>query len=61
MKVLWQHHGREEVTWEPEATMRAQYPQLFESGMNFEDEILYKGGGGGGESCNIPNYTLTVL
>ena len=24
--------------------MRAQYPQLFESGMNFEDEILFKGG-----------------
>ena len=27
--------------------MRAQYPQLFESGMNFEDIILFKGGGGG--------------
>ena len=26
VKVLWQHHGREEATWEPEATMRAQYP-----------------------------------
>ena len=48
MKVLWQHHGKEEATWELEATMRAQYPQLFESGMNFEDEILLKGGGGGG-------------
>ena len=24
VKVLWQHHGREEATWEPEATMRAQ-------------------------------------
>ena len=44
VKVLWQHHNREEDTWEPEATMRAQYPQLFESGMNFEDEILFKGG-----------------
>ena len=44
VKVLWQHHGREEATWEPEATMRAQYPQLFELGMNFEDEILLKGG-----------------
>ena len=44
--------------------MRAQYPQLFESGMNFEDEILFKGGGGGGggrEICNTSNYTLTVL
>ena len=44
VKVLWQHHGREEATWEPEATMRAQYPQLFESGMNFEDEIRFKRG-----------------
>ena len=44
VKVLLQHHGREEATWEPEATMRAQYPQLFESGMNFEDEILLRGG-----------------
>ena len=44
VKVLWQHHSREEATWEPEETMRAQYPQLFESGMNFEDEILLRGG-----------------
>ena len=28
--------------------MRAQYPHLFNSG-NFEDEIYFKGGGGGGE------------
>ena len=32
VKVLWQHHGREEATWEPEATMKAQYPQLFTTG-----------------------------
>ena len=44
VKVLWQHHGREKATLEPKETMRAQYPQLFESGMNFEDEILFKGG-----------------
>ena len=43
VKVLWQHHGREEATWELEATIRAQYPQLIKSGMNFEDEILFKG------------------
>ena len=29
VKVLWKHHGREEATWELEATMRAQYLQLF--------------------------------
>ncbi|KAJ8763535.1 hypothetical protein K2173_002418 [Erythroxylum novogranatense] len=39
VKVLWQHHGIEEATWEPEEIMKAQYPQLFGSGMNFEDEI----------------------
>ena len=44
VKVLWQHHGREEATWEPEATMRVQYPQLFDSSMNFVDEILFQGG-----------------
>ena len=59
VKVLWQHHGMEEATWEPESIMKAQYPQLFNSGNNFEDEILLKGGGGGGGggmgSCNTPN------
>ena len=44
VKVLWQHHGREEATWEPKTTIRAQYPQLFDSGINFEDKILFKGG-----------------
>ena len=42
--------------------MRAQYPQLFTLGNNFEDEIpLRGGGGGGGVGCNTPNYTLIVL
>ena len=43
VKVLWQHHGIEEATWELELTMRAQYSQLFNSGMNFKDEILLRG------------------
>ena len=29
VKVLWGNHEREENTWEPEAQMRRQYPQLF--------------------------------
>ena len=29
IKVLWRNHEREEATWEPEAQMRHQYPQLF--------------------------------
>ncbi|KAG8498138.1 hypothetical protein CXB51_007053 [Gossypium anomalum] len=37
VKVLWQKHGIEEATWEPEETMRKQYPNLF-TGKIFEDE-----------------------
>ena len=29
VKVLWNNHEREAATWEPEAQMRRQYPQLF--------------------------------
>ena len=29
MKVLWQHRGIEEATWERKGTMRANYPFLF--------------------------------
>ena len=44
VKMIWKHHGREEATWEPKLTMKAQYPQLFDLGMNFKDKILLKGG-----------------
>ena len=44
VKVLWKHHGREEATWEPKETMRAQYLKLFSLGNNFENEILLRGG-----------------
>ncbi|KAA3461235.1 polyprotein [Gossypium australe] len=29
VKVLWRSHSIEEATWEPEETMRSQYPHLF--------------------------------
>ena len=29
VRVLWQHRGVEEFTWEREDTMRATYPFLF--------------------------------
>ena len=29
VKVLWRNHKREAATWEPEAQMCRQYPQLF--------------------------------
>ena len=31
VKVLWRHRGIEEATWEREATMRVNYPHLFEN------------------------------
>ena len=43
IKVLWQHRAIEEATWELELTMRTQYPQLFNSSMNFEDKIVLRG------------------
>ena len=39
VKVLWQKHGIEEATWEPEEVMRKQYPNLF-TGKIFGDENL---------------------
>ena len=35
IKVLWQHRGLEEATWECEDTIRANYPFLFEDGGMF--------------------------
>ena len=29
IKVMWHRHGIEEATWEPEDTIRQQYPNLF--------------------------------
>ena len=29
VKVLWQHHGVKEATWEPELEIREKYPHLF--------------------------------
>ena len=29
VKVLWKNHEKEATTWDPEAQMRRQYPQLF--------------------------------
>ena len=38
VKVQWQHRKGSEWTWEPEAEMRAHYPELF-VGQDFEDEV----------------------
>ena len=36
VKVLWQHHGIEEATWELETTMQERYPYLFISWGKFQ-------------------------
>ncbi|KAA3488100.1 receptor-like protein kinase [Gossypium australe] len=46
-KVLWNRHGIEEATWEPEDSMKQQYPTVF-NGMKIPK----------GENCNSPIYTL---
>ena len=41
LKVLWQHRGMEEATWENEDTMRATYPFLFrDEGTQFRRLII---------------------
>ncbi len=50
VKVLWRSHSVEEATWEPEETMRAQYPHLFSG--KFRGRNLLRG-----EKCNDPKFT----
>ena len=43
VKVLWQHRGMEEATWERKDTMRATYPFLFkDEGTLFSHLIIKK-------------------
>ena len=43
VKVLWQHRGVEEATWERGDTICTNYPFLFENKGNFGDKILLRG------------------
>ncbi|KAL4367743.1 hypothetical protein GQ457_05G022050 [Hibiscus cannabinus] len=45
VKVLCRNHNVEEATWEPEETMKEQYPYLFDSGKNSRTNSLFKGDG----------------
>ena len=42
VKVLWQHRGVEEATWEHEDTMRTIYPFLFEDGGTWFSHLAFK-------------------
>ena len=41
VKVHWQNHNMEEMTWEPESKMRSKYPHIFNipGTLNFVGEI----------------------
>ncbi|WVZ83621.1 hypothetical protein U9M48_030749 [Paspalum notatum var. saurae] len=43
-RVLWSRHGEEEATWEREDALRKEYPDLFKTQPNLEDEIHSKWG-----------------
>ena len=43
VKVLWQHHGMEETTWEPESTMRVPYPRSSVQVIS-RTKFIFKGG-----------------
>ena len=42
VKVLWQHRGVEEATWEHDDTMRATYPLLFRDEGTFLSRLEIK-------------------
>ena len=42
VKVLWQHRGVEEATWDHEDTMRVRYPFLFEDGCTWFSRLEFE-------------------
>ena len=42
VRVLWQHHGVEESTWEREETMRDTYPFLFKDEGMWFSRLIFK-------------------
>ena len=42
VKVLWQHRGVEEATWESDDTMRATYPFLFREECTWFSHLIIK-------------------
>ena len=58
VKVLWGNHGIREATWESEARMRSQYPQLCSDSGIFFMLVLFISRtkcSKGGRICNVPS------
>ena len=43
-RVQWSRHGVEEATWESEDALKKEFPHLFRTQSNLEDEIYFKWG-----------------
>ena len=43
-RVQWSRHGIEDATWEREDALKKEFPHLFRSQPNLEDEIHFKWG-----------------
>src|SRR5688572_4230667 len=43
-RVQWSRHGEEEATWEREDALKKEFPHLFRTQSNLEDEIQFKWG-----------------
>ena len=43
-RVQWSRHGVEEATWEREDALKKEFPHLFRSQPNLEDDIHFKWG-----------------
>ena len=41
VKVLWQNHQTEEVTWEREEEIKKKYPKLIQKFETFKDEVSF--------------------
>ena len=60
VKVMWKNHEREAATWELEAPMHHQYPQLFSElgtflSFDFSLFISRTKCSKGGKICNAPS------
>ena len=56
-RVQWSRHGVEEATWEREDALKKEFPHLFRSQPNLEDEIHFKWGRFV-TSQNLPNQIV---
>ncbi|KAL4319568.1 hypothetical protein GQ457_18G013180 [Hibiscus cannabinus] len=56
VKVLWRNHKMEEATWEPEETMKEQYPHLFDSESEKESGKKREGASSKKEDESLPQH-----